>query len=136
MGKLSVSWHFLSPEWTVSRQKQTEWWTLVGAVEQHAGQHPLTVTITRESGAQTQRASDSTAPVSVTCVRYKLGKGVQGWIVLDDRPPVHVAVGSRGFLKSMGIEPDVSSVPEAVRSDVATTVCVAIDENYAGILVC
>lgn len=136
-GKLSVSWRQLSQVWNVSQQKEDEWWALVGAIEQHAGKHPLALAIAQESEAQRASASDTKQPrVSVIRARSEPGKGVQGWAVLGDKPPVHVAVGSKGFLGSLGIKPNLSSVPETVRSDVGTLVCVAIDQKYAGILLC
>ncbi|EFX00413.1 haloacid dehalogenase-like hydrolase [Grosmannia clavigera kw1407] len=149
-GVLSVSWCGLAPHWMETEKSRAEWWALVGAVEQHddiAAKHPLARAILREAQVQAASASaaDSRPRVSVVRADYEPGRGVHGWLVLGDNTPAipgssinarHVVVGSRSFLAALGIEHDMSSVPETARADVATTVCVAIDRKHAGTLVC
>lgn len=135
-GKLSINWHVIEPHWSETTQQKQEWWAMVGAAEHHARKHPLSLPIIRESEMRMKSASDIEPRVSVTRAHYEPGKGVQAWIVLEEKAPIHVAVGSRSFLTSLGIKLDTSQVPETARLSVGTLVCVAIDHKQAGLLLC
>ncbi|KAF4447582.1 heavy metal translocating p-type ATPase [Fusarium austroafricanum] len=127
VGQLELAWHHTS-----HKGYSADPWSIILAIERHAGDHPLTRAIVRIAEAQCGRA---TILPSVTNARYEPGRGVQGWVSLENGYLLHVAVGSRGWMKSLGIEVDWSLIPQEWRSTINTTVCVAFNKEQIGIIV-
>jgi P-type Cu+ transporter len=134
-GRLSLGWHVISLECNKERYSRRDWWATVAAVERHASSHPLREAISAAAEVQGGQGDEDTGHPLVTNAKYSPGKGVQGWVALRNQKPVHVAIGSKAFLKSLGIDVDLSPIPQKWRSGVNTTVCVAIAKSQAGIIV-
>ncbi|KAF5625187.1 P-type ATPase [Fusarium tjaetaba] len=132
VGQLELVWHHITLKGDLMQFCPADPWSIILAIERHAGDHPLTKAIVCAAEAQCDGA---TILPSVTNARYEPGRGVQGWVSLRNGSLLHVAVGSRGWMKSLGIEVDWSLVPQEWRSAISTTVCVAFNKEQIGIIV-
>ena len=91
---------------------------------ERASEHPLAEAITRGAEARGLRLSPTEAFESVT------GKGVSGTV--DGH---RVAIGTAGYLASLGIEPGgLETAAEARRKEGETAVLVAVDGRAAGLI--
>jgi hypothetical protein len=69
-------------------------------------------------------------------VKDQAGLGLQGRVHLFNMEPLHVAIGSRKIMVSLGIAVGYTAVPEQARCTVGGTVYIAIQHFQAGIILC
>ncbi|RSL59398.1 hypothetical protein CEP54_007282 [Fusarium duplospermum] len=136
-GDLRVRYVSLEPYPTLP---STLIWRAIWELEKDV-QHPVAHAIVRESLRQmsslgaplpTERTSDTL----VSEVLHELGRGVQGTVTSKaSSSKWHLAIGSRKFIESLGVQVDFARIPAELRCAVTTPVVVAINGTQVGILV-
>ncbi|KAL2687948.1 hypothetical protein Neosp_005518 [[Neocosmospora] mangrovei] len=115
-------------------------WQAIWDLEKNV-QHPVAHAIVRESLRQmdslgAQPPTEKTPDALISEVLHELGRGVQGTVTsTDSSSKWHLAIGSRKFIESLGIQVDFARIPADLRCAVATPVVVAINGTQVGVLV-
>ncbi|KAL6364089.1 hypothetical protein LRP88_03522 [Fusarium phalaenopsidis] len=115
-------------------------WRAIWELEKDV-EHPVAHAIVRESLRQmgslgSPQPTERTPGTLVPEVSHDLGRGVQGTVTSKvSLSKWHLAIGSRKFIESLGVQVDFSSIPADLRCAVTTPVVVAINGTQVGVIV-
>ncbi|KAM6527608.1 hypothetical protein FALCPG4_008663 [Fusarium falciforme] len=115
-------------------------WRAIWELEKDV-QHPVAHAIVRESLRQMDSLgapppTETTPDALVSEVLHELGRGVQGTVTSTiSSSKWHIAIGSRKFIETLGVQVDFANIPADLRCAVTTPVVVAINGTQVGVLV-